>query len=474
MICLLKSYQNSTLLWLIFYFFASAIWAEDDPKIIRTISYSEILNAQMTSIANIERMKISANGGKIVFNTVAGKLYTVNSDGSGLTTLMEEDGRGFLDISSDGSTVIFAKLYAYEILVFSSSGGEATHIANNLPLPQGGVTGPDIRLNPVIVDSAGESGLESRIFFTAVAGGPDVAGVWSVGDDGLVQHFSYRQMSLQLFGKDGTEFNGNIAFDQGFDVSENGHRIVVNTWNFQYEGHTILWDKDSGLQILRNYGPTRSSVPAGLTISPDGNTIVITKPISGVLGSSVESIDFTSGHSIDLIDNIGTSPMVQITSDGKSVLGKGDSTPLILLNTDGTARLDMVNSPSLSADGDPFYRNSIGPTISITGDGTRFAFASALNFNDYTRLWVADIDTGLVSTTPSISNIVLSPNYIVVNGGSYSNFTADISGGIETILRAGFSGFNKGVYEHIIGNSNSYWLWDDGTHGDLVANDGNY
>ena len=451
-------------------------WAQEQPEIIRTISYKEIINAQMAPIAGIERMKISAGGGKIVFNTVGGELYTINTDGTGLTRLMPQDGRGYIDISVDGSHVIFARHFGYEILVFSSIGGGPDHIANNLPLPQGGTTGPDIRLNPVIADSTGASGLEKRVYFTAVAGGADVAGIWSVALDGtdLKQHFSYRQMSQQLFGLDGSEYNGNIAFEQGFDVSENGRRIVVNTWNFQYDGHSILWDELTGLQILRNYGPTRSSEPAGLTISHDGNIIVMTKPIPGVLGSSVESIDFNSGQSFELIYNIGTGPSVQMTAGGTKVLGHGDSAPLTLFNTDGSGRLDLVNSPSLGGQGDPFYRNSIGPTISITADGNRFAFVSALHYNDYTRLWIADIDTGFASSMPMISNIKLSPSYIVVNGGSTAQFTADISGGSDPVLRAGFSGFNNGTYEHIIGNSNYYWLWDDGTHGDLVAGDENY
>jgi len=439
-------------------FFVTIAWAKDEPQVIRTISYTEILNAQMAPIANIERMKLSAGGGKIVFNIYGGELYTINADGTGLTKLLAQDGRGFIDISADGSFVIFAKFFGYEILVFNSGGGEATHIANNLPLTQGGTTGPDIRLNPVIADSTGESALETRIFFTAVAGGPDVAGVWSVGNDGtsLQQHFSYHQMSQQLFGLDGTEYNGNVAFDQGFDVSENGSRIVVNTWNFQYDGHTIVWDEDTGLQILKNYGPARSSELAGLTISPDGNIIVMTKSIPGVIGSSLETIDFNSGQSIELIYNTGESPRVQITSDGEKVLGVGAAIPLTLFNTDGSGGLDLVNSPSLGGDGDPFYRNSIGPTVSISADGKRFSFVSGLAWNDYTRLWVADIDTGLAAPTPIISNIQLVPNYVVVNSGTTANFTANISGGPDAVLRAGFSGFNDGVYEHIIGNSNYY------------------
>ena len=420
----LKRVYTAVIFWVVIS--CGYILAQDVPEVVRTISYTEILNAQMTPIAGIERMKISANGGKIVFNTVGGELYTINADGTGLTKILEQDGRGFIDISADGSFIIFSKNFGYEIKVFSSVGGAGTSIANNLPLPTGGTTGPDIRLNPVIVDSAGESGQETRIFFTAVAGGADVAGVWSVGNDrtDLKQHFSYRQMSQQLFGLDGNEYNANVAFEQGFDVSENGRRIVVGTWNFQADGHTILWDEDTGLQILRDYGPARSSLPVGLTISPDGNVIALTKPIPGSIGAKIESINYNSNLSIDLTENIGTTPNLQMTAGGTSLMGKGDSSPLTLFKTDGSERLDLVNSPSLAGTGDPFYRNSIGPTISISADGNRFAFVSALNYNDYTRLWVADIFTGSAGSSPSISDITLTPNYVVVGAGGFASVSA--------------------------------------------------
>lgn len=475
MISLQQSLPKSAFALFALVFLPTLAWEQNDPKVIRTIAYNEILNARMTPYAKIERMKMSANGGMVVFNTVGGELYTINTNGTPLTKILAQDARGFLDISADGAFIIFARLYGYEIKVFSSTGVPGASVANKLPLPQGGTTGPDIRLNPVIADSTGASGLEARIFFTAVAGGPDVAGVWSVKPDGLElkQHFSYRQMA-KLFNKDGSEFNGNVAFQQGFAVSENGRRIVVGTWNFQAEGHTILWDEFTGLKILRNYGPARSDVPSGLTISPNGNTIVMTKGVPGTLNFPLECIDFTSGQSSDLIHNAGTSPSVQMTAGGEKVLGGGDSIPLTLFNTDGSARLELVNSPELNGRGDSFYRNSIGPTISISANGNRFAFVSGLEYNDYSRLWVADIYEGAVPSLPVISNIKLSPNYVVVNGSTFAQFTADISGGSNPILGAGFSGFNNGIFERILGDANYYWFWDDGRHGDLVAGDGNY
>ena len=52
-------------------------------------------------------------------------------------------------------------------VVFDSDGGDPLQIADNLPIPGGGTTGPDIRLNPVIADNTED---EMRVFFTAVAG----------------------------------------------------------------------------------------------------------------------------------------------------------------------------------------------------------------------------------------------------------------------------------------------------------------
>ena len=77
---------------------AGFLGAQDTPEIIRTISYREIFNAQMVPITGIEQMKISGDGGKIVFNTVGGELYTINTDGTGLTKLLAQDGRASSEV----------------------------------------------------------------------------------------------------------------------------------------------------------------------------------------------------------------------------------------------------------------------------------------------------------------------------------------------------------------------------------------
>ena len=117
-------------------------WAQDEAKIVRSIVYREIFNAEISPIAGIERLKMSKDGSRIVFNTYGGELYTINSDGTGLTKILASNGRGYIDISDDGSVIIFARDFGYEILVFDSDGGPPLHIANNLPIPGGGTTGP--------------------------------------------------------------------------------------------------------------------------------------------------------------------------------------------------------------------------------------------------------------------------------------------------------------------------------------------
>ncbi len=438
-------------------------FAQDVPEIIRTISYTEILNAEMSPIANIERMKMSGDGTKIVFNTYAGKIYTINTDGTDLTEILSENGRGFLDISEDGSKIVFARNYGYEILVFNSSGGSPAHIADQLPIPTGGTTGPDIRLSPVIAGNT--------IYFVALAGGPDVAGVWSVGLAGgsLTQHFSYREMSQQLFGMDGNEYNGNIAFRQCLAVSADGSQLAFGTYSFQPAGHTITWGS-GGLRILTDLAPA----DGGLALNHDGTIVAMMHPVSGESRTALSSMDISGGNQRELIYHISTGNAFQIVTDESLIFANGDPMPLMLLQPDGSGRLDIVKSPSLSATNDPFYRFCVGRTSSISTSGTRFSFLSGLHYNDYTRIWVADIYPGAGGSTPSISNISLEPNHVVVDAGTVSNFTAQISGGGSPVLQAGFSGFNQGAYEHIIGNSNSYYLWDDGTHGDVTASDGTY
>ena len=44
-------------------------WAQAEIQIVRSIRYREIFNAQVSPLAAIERLKMSKDGSKIVFNT---------------------------------------------------------------------------------------------------------------------------------------------------------------------------------------------------------------------------------------------------------------------------------------------------------------------------------------------------------------------------------------------------------------------
>lgn len=110
----------------------------------------------------------------------------------------------------------------------------------------------------------------------------------------------------------------------------------------------------------------------------------------------------------------------------------------------GYGRLDLVNSPCLGIGAsNPFYRDSIGSTVSVSGDGTRFAFVSALDWRDYSRIWVADIEAHPTEPTSPFSAIDLSPNYILTDGSNQATFAATLAGDIQ---KACFDGYKKCLF----------------------------
>src|SRR3989442_12417797 len=85
------------------------------PAITRTIVYRQITDFQSgISPTYIPRMKMSADGSKIIFAAEAKRIFTINADGTGLIRVFDyEDFRTgcpcidpYIDISDDGSTII--------------------------------------------------------------------------------------------------------------------------------------------------------------------------------------------------------------------------------------------------------------------------------------------------------------------------------------------------------------------------------
>jgi len=459
----------SILIFCLIFSFSTQTSAQYESKIVRTINYFQLREFQLGEIPGIGDMKISANGAKIVFSSGDKTIWTINTDGTNLVKVFDyadfRTGPPYIsphiDISADGSKIIWTDGVG-EIFVANSGGGGRLRLATEIPTTTDAV-GPGIPISPRITADG------SRVYFLNTSGGPDIAGGYKVNADGsgLTKLFSYRQMATQLFGMTGDEYEGNIAFRQHLDISDNGSQLIFGTFSKQPAGHTIAVD-GSSLHILFDYAPAGEG---GVAISGDGKKVILAA--LGFEGRTpILSKNFDGSNQVEIVEHTGQSPIFGgMTTNGSHVIVQSGNLPITLLRTDGNGRLDLVASPYVTIQGvNPFFRAGIGNTISITPDGKRFCFPTIkeFGFSWQSQIWIADINPESTGSAPAISNISMSPGYVLNSGGSASTFKAWSTSSLESMT---FDGFRAGVYADIIPTKH---LYDNGTNGDATASDGLY
>lgn len=327
--------------WLVVVFFCLAILHNkyslgEEAQIIRTIVYNQITD--FDTDLGIGRLKISANGSKIIFSTTNKKIFTINTDGTNLVEVFDfatfREGcpclSPFVDISADGSKIIWTDTGG-EIFIANSDGSNQLKIADVLQRLDGGTVDPDITKIRLTADA-------SQVFFTnELSGGPEVAGVWRVNADGsgLTQLFSSQELSALL---DGNTF---IRISWG-GISDDGSRMVFSIFSaigsLGGNDRNDIITFDGSLRRLFDFGAATSG---SIAISGDGGKIVL-RPSSI---STILSMDFDGNNQIELASDLGlAAPIMQMTPDGTQVILRTATfgTPLIpltLFNTDGSAQL---------------------------------------------------------------------------------------------------------------------------------------
>lgn len=134
---LLKRFLDVCIVSLVMFFLGSNYsLAEDETKIIRTIVYHQLREFQLGDIPGIGRMKICANGSKIVFSSGNKTIWTINTDGTNLVKVFDYADYSnrppyispFIDISANGSTIIWTDGVG-EIFIANSDGSGRQRIA---------------------------------------------------------------------------------------------------------------------------------------------------------------------------------------------------------------------------------------------------------------------------------------------------------------------------------------------------------
>ena len=73
------------------------------------------------------------------------------------------------------------------------------------------------------------------MFFIATSADPAASGLYRINASGasLTQIFNYLDVAEDVYGTDGSEYDRNVAFADGFDISGNGDYAIFGNRIFQ-------------------------------------------------------------------------------------------------------------------------------------------------------------------------------------------------------------------------------------------------
>ncbi len=452
-------------------------------EVIDGIQYKQISNFEQDY--SIVAMKISGDGTKIVFSTggPAVKVYTIDSDGTGLKELYDFQRTGTgptVDISANGAKVIWSDGEG-EIYIANSDGTNLLELATLLPNPDPSFADiePIIPLPPRITADG------SQVLFIHMGRDPRASGAWRINSDnsGLTQIFKYYDMADYLFGTDTVEYSYNIAFVDGFDISADGKRMIFGTRIFKLaagdlnRGDAIALDGSD----FYNVGEYVLGTQPFSTYVDGDHFVMFRREFNTELGYDEINVYFVplgTGDPVQVISGIdifGTSAYSQMASDGSRaiVYGTNGRLPITLVDRVSQSRLDLVSIDALSIAMDG-YRFSESRLPSITWSGDKFCFLSS---SYPSQIWVATINSDAINSEPSISQIQFTPDHVGIDGSSFSTISAHVAYPGHEIHTVTYDAFRDGAF--IFRALTADWpfsrmLLDDGTLGDESAADGLY
>ncbi len=459
----------------------STISSRAQVDVIHGIEYKQI--SSFETDYSIIAMKISADGTKIVFATggPAVKVFTINANGTGLTQVydFERTGTGpSVDISANGEKVIWCYGEG-ELFIANSDGSVREELATLLPNPDPSFADlePVIPLPPRITADG------TQVFFIHMGRDPRGAGVWRINSDntGLTQIFNYLDMSQDVFGGDGSEYNYNVAFSDGFDISADGSRMILGTKIFKLaDGDAVRGDAiavdGTDFYLIGDY--VIGNQPFSTYVDGD-MFVVFRRELNADLGYDEINVYFVplgTGSPVKVIsglDIFGSSSFTQMASNGSLgiVIGANGRLPITRVDRLTGSRLDLVSIDGLSiAMGG--YRFSESRLPSITWDGDIFCFLST---SVPPQIWVASINSDAINSQPSISQIQFDPDQVAVDGSTASTISAHVSDLYHDIHAVSFDAYKDGVFQFRGLRSDDPYsgrLLDDGTFGDVSAGDG--
>jgi hypothetical protein len=435
------------------------------PSTIRTITYDQITTQPSSLQINGDAPYnvLSADGSRAVFSAGSpGHVYTVRSDGSG-QTLIDSNASDLLDISADGSVVLESIEHGaqgWEFRVVNADGSNP-HTAFQTTYAPGIASRLSADGQTVFFED--ESGFTIGTQFFA----PGVYAVPAAGGGTPTLIASDAQVAALL----GTTAS-NITMLPGegidLDVSADAQRLVFGAAR-NGVGEFLLGVERNDPSSLHTIGPLPVAPGVGVSeagISADGGTVFRYDTSSSLPAPRLTVYHFDGSGQLTLNVPAGLYALtagpehVQLTADGsKLLLG----TSGLLLNTDNSGAVQIGTHADLSGGYGLVHAMLYHPTMN--GAGTEFLYT----FRDRTatfQLAVAHLNPTDLGGDPAISNISISPPYLLTELRSTTTISATVSAGSTPV----------GVDEEFLRGSVAEYEYPDGydfTDGQLY-NDGTY
>ncbi|MEP7341246.1 MAG: IPT/TIG domain-containing protein [Acidobacteriota bacterium] len=453
--------------------------------IIRTIVYRQISSLTSSSVQFIGRLKVSADGQKIIFSgDDKKKVYTINADGTGFREIFDystfRNGRKitpFIDISVDGSRIIWTD-GSDEIFVANFDGSNRQRIATAIPDGFNGTLGLNTENYAPRLTADG-----SRVYFYHRSNTLETEGVFVIDANGanLRRLFSYKQIATMFGLSDNTVYNicGASRFGGNLDISDNGARLLVGVGCTRGGGDALTFDGTTLRSLVSATGRVPGDSASHLALSGDGSRVMSLRypPISAEPTVYALNFDGTDEKKLLAPTSVNGASFGGMTTNGAQALASTGSHKLPLLNTNGSGRVDLIIPTG--CDVDPLFGGDDNGASSLAASGRRFAFRTRVP-GEPQQLWVADINPASTGDAPRINEVAFNPNYVVANGGTASTFTAratDAQGGQGGLRRRTCgNALKNGAYEFRYlsgGAAFGIALFDNGSSGgDQTAGDG--
>jgi len=432
--------------------------------IIRTLVFRQISRFSGGGPA-IDKLKLSADGLKLIFAGNDKKVYTINADGTGFTQVFDYASLGpprspanvDIDISANGSKIIWTD-GGGEIFIANFDGSNRQRIATAIPSASGGTEGLNTRIPRITADGA-------RVYFSHYSGANSAFYRINADGSGLQPLFNYQD--IVRLGNVSRPPDSIFGSGAGYDISDDGARLAFGTRIFGGEGQLITFDV-----TLRRVA--EFSDESHLRLSRDGSKVIARRQIFGE-PTNLVALNFSGGEQRTILANTGSGLPAQTNQNGAQVLYRGDDRyPFSLVNTDASGRLDLIID--VRCDVDPLARASVA-VPSLSADGRRFAFKTEVAGQPQ-QLWIGDINPTSLGDAPRISEMTFNPNW--VTDSTSSTFTmraADAQGGQSGLRRRACGNtLRNGAYQfsYLVGGVPfGLALFDDGMNGgDSPGNDG--